>query len=97
MSNAINSNRTYDIVYAEDYNRLIDLLSKDLSRRGYSYSPSYSASSDSVNTKQVIESITTNAKKIGYSSSESYGDIVASQMQRLESFIKSKAREILVK
>lgn len=69
-----------------------------MQRRGMSYSGTSQVSGDGINEASgAISSIVNNAKKLGYSTSESYDIVMSSQMQRLERFVKQKAKEILVK
>ena len=101
MNNIINtqpSDRNYGIIYSSDYLNILSLLKEDIRRRGYSLTsdPTSKISEDKINLASNIDDIIAGAKILGYSTSETYDIITASQMLRIETFIKQKAKEILV-
>lgn len=99
MNNVINTSRTYGIIFTEDYLQLLNLLKMDMSRRGQTFTndPGTNLADNKVNKADTIKAIVDNAKKIGYTTSESYDVIIASQMTRLQTFIRNSANQKLKK
>ena len=99
VSSIIDNIKSYGVVYSDDYLDLIKMLKKDMSRRGYTFTsdPTAAINPDSINSATAIRAIVDNAKKIGYTTSESYDVIIASQMTRLQTFIRNSANQKLKK
>lgn len=89
--------RKYGIVFTSDYRDLITVLLKDLKRRNITVNTSPTLSDDAPNTTEVIDYIVQKAKKLGYSSAETYGIIKSDQMERLQTYIAESASIIRVK
>lgn len=97
MNSYLNS-RDYGIVFSEDYRRFIRLMQKDFARRGITMTGDVSAEIDAdlLNKASTMSNLVENAKKIGYSSNETFGVIIAEQMRKLQTVILASAKKDLI-